>query len=111
MPIRVLLRRTLWLLHCWVSAVPRTVRNQLYALFPYCFRHADKAVALTAVEAFTKLMEDVDFVASDVTPVFDGLMEGLFVSFSSAEMSDSKTAILNLISLLMNAVRELALSM
>ena len=75
-------------------------------MLSYCLRHADKAVALNAASTLDALVKDLDFVASDLTPGFDGLMEGIFIGLGGLESSDGRLVFLQLMSTLMNTVRK-----
>lgn len=88
--ILLLFCRTLWLIQCWLKDIPKAVRAQLYGALSYCLRHDDKAVALTATAALNALVHDIDFVASELTPGFDALMEGLFVGLRTTKLADSR---------------------
>lgn len=97
-------RSVLWLIQCWLKDIPVELRRQLYLVLSYCLRHADKAVALNAASTLDALVKDLDFVASDLTPGFDGLMEGIFIGLGGLESSDGRLIFLQLMSTLMNTV-------
>ena len=89
--------RVLWLLSCWVSSIPGSLRPQLYGCLGFCLKHADKAVALTAARTLDNLVKDVGHEPSQLNDCFVAIVEGAFTAIATCEVTNAKLQLLELL--------------
>ncbi|CAN6439546.1 unnamed protein product [Victoria cruziana] len=97
---RIIHRKVAWILGKWVSEVKDGLRKPVWYALMNLLQGNDLAVKLAAVRALYSLIEDDNFYELDPSDCFPIGWNLCFKLFEDVQMFESKVAVLNLISLI-----------
>ena len=104
LPARILCRRVLWLLACYVAQIPSAPKRDITILVMKFLSVPDAAVALTAVDTAASLIGDMDFQGEWLDEALGSCVEAAYAALERSDTLEGKLKVMDLVSTLLSMV-------